>query len=99
MERPRRVPTRSCVACRTARPKRDLLRVVRRPDGSVLIDESGRVAGRGAYVCRDDACMTKAIERGALARALETTIPTDLRETLTAGTTTRIEGGELSGKE
>jgi predicted RNA-binding protein YlxR (DUF448 family) len=97
--RPRRVPTRSCVACRTARPKRELLRVVRTPDGHVTVDETGRVAGRGAYVCRDEACITTAIDRGALARALETTLPADLRVTLAAGTTERIQGGEPSGKE
>jgi predicted RNA-binding protein YlxR (DUF448 family) len=98
-DRYRRVPTRSCVACRTSRAKRELVRIVRRPDRSVMIDDTGRVAGRGAYVCRDDACMTKAIDRGALARALETTIPADLLETLIAGMTHRLEGGDQSGKE
>jgi predicted RNA-binding protein YlxR (DUF448 family) len=76
-----------------------LLRIVRTPDGRVVVDESGRVAGRGAYVCRDEGCMNRAIDRGALARALETPIPTDLREALAAGTNERIQGGEPSGKE
>ena len=75
----RRVPNRSCVACRTVRPKRDLLRIVRSPDGTVGIDETGRAAGRGAYVCRSDACLDRAISSGALGRALSTRLPDDVR--------------------
>jgi predicted RNA-binding protein YlxR (DUF448 family) len=97
--RPRRIPTRSCVACRTARPKRELLRIVRTADRRVAIDDTGRVAGRGAYVCRDEACIAKAFERGALARALETAIPASLRETLVTAANERIQGGEPSGQE
>ena len=79
------MPSRSCVACRTSRPKRELVRVVRTPDGRVLIDESGRLAGRGAYLCRDGACWRIAHERGALARALNITVPEELRAVLAAG--------------
>ena len=49
---PRRTPDRTCVACRTVRPKRDLQRIVRTPTGEIVADETGRAAGRGAYVCR-----------------------------------------------
>jgi uncharacterized protein len=94
---PRRVPSRSCVSCRTVRPKRDLLRVVRSPAGEVAIDPSGRAAGRGAYVCRVAECIDNAITKGALSRALNTPLPPDLRETLTDGLAdhpnTTIEGG------
>ena len=75
----RRPATRSCVACRTARTKREFLRVVRTPAGDVQLDETGRANGRGAYVCRDDACITIAIDKGALARALETRVPAELK--------------------
>jgi uncharacterized protein len=81
------------VACRTGRPKRDLLRVVRTPDRRVVIDDTGRLAGRGAYVCRDEACLKTAIEKGALARALEIPLPPELRAALEAGTMTMTEGG------
>ncbi|HJW22155.1 MAG TPA: YlxR family protein [Candidatus Limnocylindrales bacterium] len=74
----RRPPVRSCVACHTSREQRELLRVVRTPGGEVRFDAGGRANGRGAYVCRDEACITKATRRGSLARALATTIPTDL---------------------
>ena len=93
---PRRIPSRSCVACRTARPKRDLLRIVRTPDGRVVADPSGRLAGRGAYVCDDAACIERAITKGALGRALKTSLPPDLRETLSVGRDplhSTIEGG------
>ena len=82
------------MACRTARPKRDLLRVVRTPDGRILIDETGRVAGRGAYVCRDGDCAAIAVEKGVLGRALESRIPDELRRRLGSGTTTEAESND-----
>lgn len=72
---PRRVPTRTCVACRTPRPKRELLRIVRTPTRDVVIDHTGRLAGRGAYVCAGTDCLAIAIKKGALARALEISLP------------------------
>jgi len=97
----RRAPTRTCVACRTARDKRDLVRIVRTPSGQLNIDETGRLAGRGAYLCRDAACWTTALERGALARALEAPVTAELRAAMTAlaaRLTTTTEGGHR-GKE
>lgn len=78
----RAVPSRSCVACRASRDKRDLLRVVRAPDGTVRFDASGRANGRGAYVCRDEACVAAAMDRGGVARALEARMPDDLGDQL-----------------
>ena len=92
----RRVPSRTCVACRTVRPKRELMRVVRTPAGEIILDASGRAPGRGAYVCRTDECLDKAIAKGALSRALTTPLPADLRDALAEGitdTNTIIEGG------
>ncbi len=80
----RRVPSRSCVACRASRPKRELVRVVRTPHGGIAADPSGRVSGRGAYLCRDLACITNALNRGALSRALRTPVPDELRAELLA---------------
>jgi predicted RNA-binding protein YlxR (DUF448 family) len=70
-----------------------LLRVVRSPSGEVALDPGGRRDGRGAYVCRDIACITTAMTRGALGRALATTVPAELREALAAAAQTSIEGG------
>ena len=84
-----------CVACRTSRPKRELQRVVRTPDRNVVFDPTGRMAGRGAYVCLGTDCLTQAIKKGALSRALETPLPAAFLEAATAGaiTTNTIEGG------
>jgi predicted RNA-binding protein YlxR (DUF448 family) len=58
------------------------MRVVRSPDGSIAVDLTGRAAGRGAYVCRDAACVARAIDKGALGRALSTRLPADVQATL-----------------
>jgi hypothetical protein len=72
------------------------MRIVRTPSGDVRLDDTGRAAGRGAYVCRTIECLDKAISKGALTKALKTPLPTDLRETLAGSIepmNTIIEGG------
>jgi uncharacterized protein len=89
------------VACRTVRSKRELARLVRTPDGAVRFDPTGRLAGRGAYVCRTGDCLDNAIRKGALSRALRTPLPADLRASLAGSITIDtidIEGGSR-GKE
>jgi hypothetical protein len=78
----RAAPTRTCVHCRASRDKRELLRVVRTPDGSVVYDPTGKANGRGAYVCHDEGCITGAAARGGLARALGTSVPVSLADEL-----------------
>ncbi len=68
------VPIRTCVACREAKPKRELTRIVLLPDGDVVIDKTGKLNGRGAYVCRRRSCGEEALMRGALARALRVSL-------------------------
>lgn len=65
------IPQRSCIVCRESKDKSELLRVVRRVDGSVVIDRTGREAGRGAYICRSGDCMQTAIKKRALNRAFK----------------------------
>ncbi len=62
---------RMCTACREMRAKKDLLRVVRTADGTLAFDPTGKLNGRGAYLCCDEACLRKAIKTRALERALE----------------------------
>ena len=62
---------RMCVACREMKPKKELIRVVRTPEGEIVADETGRKNGRGAYLCRSEACLNKALKIRALDRALE----------------------------
>jgi len=59
--RRKHVPQRTCVACRQVKPKRELIRVVRAPDGKITVDETGKAHGRGAYLCRDRACWEKGV--------------------------------------
>ncbi len=81
---------RQCVGCRTQRPKRELVRVVRSPEGALSVDTRGKKPGRGAYVCRDPECLKKAIRSKALSRALDTPVPEELFDTLRA----QMEGAE-----
>jgi predicted RNA-binding protein YlxR (DUF448 family) len=70
----RQVPQRTCVACRSVRAKRDLVRIVRTPSGELSVDLRGKVAGRGAYCDPDPSCLERGLGDGAIARALEVTI-------------------------
>ncbi len=70
----RHIPERTCVACRTQRPKRALLRVVHTPAGVVVVDEVGKQNGRGAYLCRQQSCWEKALKQGSLERALRASL-------------------------
>ena len=67
----KKVPMRMCVACREMKPKKELIRVVRTPEGEIVADLTGRKNGRGAYLCRAEACFNKAVKTRALERALE----------------------------
>lgn len=87
MPKVRKIPQRQCVACGQMRGKRDLVRVVRTPAGEVRIDPTGKLSGRGAYVCPEAACVDRALREGRLAGALERAISEDvargLQEALT----------------
>jgi predicted RNA-binding protein YlxR (DUF448 family) len=65
------VPLRTCIACHQQHPKRELLRVVRTPEGTIEIDPKGKRSGRGAYVCAKVQCWDSALDRSRLARALK----------------------------
>ncbi len=71
---------RTCCACRTVREKKDLVRVVRNKEGEVSLDLTGKANGRGAYLCRDAACLAKARKSKAIDRALGVTIPDEVYE-------------------
>jgi predicted RNA-binding protein YlxR (DUF448 family) len=75
---PKKVPMRQCLGCREMKPKKELLRVVRSPEGEVSIDLRGRANGRGAYLCRSEACLKRAGKSKALSRALGTGVSEDI---------------------
>ena len=80
--RPRRVPQRTCVACRQVEGKRQMVRVVRTPAGAVEVDPTGRKNGRGAYLHADPACWDAALKRKALQHALKTELTAEDRSAL-----------------
>ena len=74
----KKIPQRQCMGCRERMEKRELIRVVRTPDGQVSLDFGGKVSGRGAYICPKADCLKKAQKSKALDRSLEVTIPEDV---------------------
>ena len=76
--REKKIPLRKCSGCGEMKPKKELIRVVRTPEGSVSLDFGGKMNGRGAYLCPDPECLKKALRSKALDRSLEVTIPEDV---------------------
>ncbi len=81
------------MACRTERAKGTLVRVVRTPAGIITLDPTGRMPGRGAYLCADDACIRLALRRSALERALGAALSPELRSRLEQGVSAVLQGG------
>lgn len=81
-EKVRRVPERRCTGCGESFPKKELIRIVRSPEGEVSIDFTGKKSGRGAYICPKSACFKKARKQGRIAKSLEITISDELYEAL-----------------
>lgn len=81
---PKKIPMRQCLGCREMKPKKELVRVVRSPEGEVSIDGRGKMPGRGAYVCHNADCLKKALRSNALGRSLDVTIPETVHTALVA---------------
>ena len=73
---------RQCLGCREMKPKRELIRAVKSPDGEVSLDFKGKMPGRGAYLCPNGECLKKAMKSKALERAFSTQIPTEIYDAL-----------------
>ena len=82
--KPKKIPMRMCVGCREMKEKRDLIRVVRSPEGEVSLDPTGKKNGRGAYLCKDTECMKKALKQRQLERQLEVSLTQEVTNALTA---------------
>ena len=78
----KKIPQRQCMGCRERMDKKDLIRVVRTPEGNVQLDFSGKCNGRGAYICPKAECLKKAQKAKALDRSLDVTIPQEVYERL-----------------
>jgi predicted RNA-binding protein YlxR (DUF448 family) len=69
-----KIPYRTCIGCQEKKPKRELLRIIRTPEGEIEIDETGKKSGRGAYLCYNKICFQEAIKKKRLGKALKTDI-------------------------
>lgn len=81
--KPKKIPMRMCVGCREMKPKKELLRAVRSPEGAVSLDTTGKKPGRGAYCCYNAECLRRALKQGQLDRQLEVKLSPEINEQLT----------------
>lgn len=86
----KKIPMRQCVGCREMKPKKELVRVVRSPEGEISLDFRGKAPGRGAYVCPQAECLRRAIKSRALERGLDCQIPQEIYDQLLL----RMEAGD-----
>jgi uncharacterized protein len=78
----KKVPLRQCTGCNEMKSKKDMIRVVKTPEGQIIIDATGKKNGRGAYICCSVECLSKSIKTKALERSFKTKIPTQVYEEL-----------------
>ncbi|MCR5154871.1 MAG: YlxR family protein [Lachnospiraceae bacterium] len=78
----KKIPLRRCTGCNESFPKKDLIRVLKTPEGDIILDSTGRKNGRGAYLCKNVECFNKARKSKSLERSLGVSIPNDIYEEL-----------------
>mgnify|MGYP003586988348 FL=1 len=81
----KKIPQRMCVGCQEMKNKKELIRIVRTPDGEVVLDPTGKKAGRGAYVCSAESCFTQAYKQKRLERALKHAVEASVYESIRTG--------------
>lgn len=96
--RRKHVPLRSCIACRQQFPKRELVRIVRTPEGTIEIDPKGKRAGRGAYLCRQQQCWEQALQPRRLAQALHCPVSAEDVAVLQALAAVVIDGAVVEAR-
>lgn len=84
MQKIKKIPERQCLGCNEHKPKRELLRVVRDPEGNISIDFTGKKSGRGAYICPSAACLKKARKSKRIDATLGVTIPEEVYDSMEA---------------
>ena len=89
-QKKKKIPERKCLGCNESKPKAELIRIVRAPDGTVSLDFNGKKPGRGAYICKSVKCYEKAVKAKRIGRSLECEIPDEVIAAL---------GEELARKE
>ena len=84
-QKQRKIPLRTCIGCGTAKPKKELVRVVRDPEGQLSVDLTGQKNGRGAYICHSAECLKKARKARRLEKSFSMQIPDEVYDELTRG--------------
>ena len=79
---PKKIPMRRCTGCGEVKEKKSLIRIVRTPEGVIELDRTGKMNGRGAYLCDDPACLRKAQKKRSLQRSLDTAVPDEIFDEL-----------------
>ena len=74
----KKVPLRKCTGCGEMKPKKELVRVVKTPEGEISLDPTGKMNGRGAYLCKDPQCLRKAQKSKRIEKALSCTVPAEI---------------------
>ena len=87
----KKIPERKCMGCNEKRPKKELIRVVRTPEGDVCLDLVGKKSGRGAYICKSVSCFEKALKSKRLERTLEVEIPDSVYEDVKKNLPSEVE--------
>lgn len=89
----KKIPMRRCIGCYESKPKKELLRIVRDRDGMIRMDFSGKMNGRGAYLCDNAGCFEKMVKGNKLSREFETEVKAETYEALRAQFEKRTEAG------
>lgn len=80
--KPKKIPLRMCLGCNEMKPKAELLRVVKSPEGEISLDSTGKKNGRGAYLCHSATCLEKAVKSKRLERTFQMAVPNEVYESL-----------------
>ena len=78
----KKIPMRKCVGCMEMKEKKEMIRVIKSPEGEVKIDFTGKANGRGAYLCRSEECLNKAFKNKGLERSLKMKVPENVYDSL-----------------
>ena len=79
----KKIPMRTCIACRTEKPKKELIRIVKSKDGVFSVDKTGKLNGRGGYSCNDKACIEKICKKNLLSHAFDMEISKEVYALIT----------------
>lgn len=80
---PKKIPLRMCVSCKEMKPKREMLRIVKSPEGEIFLDFKGKAPGRGAYICDREDCVKNLLKRKVLNKVFQADVPKEIYEAIT----------------